>query len=235
VDVDDRQGGITVVSTENDGGRPGIRWKTPAVIGAMTLCLIGGGSALSASAHEAKTTHKASTSCGTKLLYGKSVRIRVRGKRISCERVQQIVRGPCKDGKRWSCFSARTPYPPLFWFRSKERFDRRWSTVIEASRYPCSKATLTSEEWTGPSHEFPTRKQILSDDLIRCDLLAGMSISEVEALLGKPTHSYRSHGHAYRDYVIGPERDSFFQIDPELLSIKFTRGGIYGSASFYQG
>jgi hypothetical protein len=94
---------------------------------------------------------------------------------------------------------------------------------------------LTSQEWSGPSHEFPTRKQILSDDLIRCDMLAGMTVSDIEALLGEPTYSYTSDQHPYRDYEIGPERDSFFQIDPELLSIKFSPSGIFSEASIYQG
>jgi hypothetical protein len=175
-------------------------------------------------------------SCGTKTLYGKTLQIRVRGQMRSCERVQRIIRGKCRiQKKRWSCFSFRTPDPPLVWFRAKELFDRRWSTVVEAERYPCSEAALTSEDWNGPSRRFPTRKQILSDDLIRCELLDGMTISQVEQLLGEPTLSYSSHDHAYRDYDIGPERDSFFQIDPELLSIEFRPDGTFVRASIYQG
>jgi len=200
----------------------------------MTLVVVGA-SALSASAHEAQSGHREFKSCGTKALYGKTLDIRVRGKMRDCDRVQQIIRGRCNDGKRWSCFSFRTPYPPLVWFRSRERFARRWSTVIEAIRYPCKEATLTSEEWAGRSRGFPTRKQILSDDLIRCDLLAGLTVREVTELLGKPAFRSRSHRHVYLAYEVGPERDSFFQIDSEYLSIKFTRGGIYGRASFYQG
>jgi len=175
-------------------------------------------------------------SCGTKTLYGKTLQIRVRGEMRSCERVQRIIRGKCKiQKKRWSCFSFRTPYPPLVWFRSKELFDPRWSTVIEAERYPCTEAALTSEDWNGPSRGFPTRQQILSDDLIRCDLLDGMTISQVEHLLGEPTESSTSHDHAYRDYEIGPERGSFFQIDSEFLSIKFRLDGTFAGASIYQG
>jgi hypothetical protein len=190
----------------------------------------------SAAADAGQPDSTSSKSCGTKMLFGKTLNIRVKGEMRSCQRVQRIIRGKCKiQRKHWSCFSFTTPYPPLVWFRSKELFDRKWSTVIEARRYPCAEATLTSDDWNGPSRKFPTRKQILSDDLIRCDLLDGMTISEVEQLLGDPTKSYTSHDHAYRDYVIGPERDSFFQIDPELLSIKFRLDGTFGGASIYQG
>ena len=193
------------------------------------------GTAGSAGAHEAQLARTGFKHCGTKKLYGHRLQISVRGKVRACERVRQIIRGECKDRKRWSCFSFRTPDPPLVWFPSKERFARRWSTVIKASRYPCTKAALTRQQWSGPSQRFPTRKQILSDDIIRCHLLAGMTVHRVESLLGNPTHSYTSRGHPYRDYVIGPERDSFFQIDPELLSVKFSSSGTFTKASIYQG
>ena len=190
----------------------------------------------SAGADERNDASRGFKSCGTKNLYGKTLDIRVKGEMRSCRRVHHIIRGKCaiRPKRHWSCFSFRTPNPPLVWFRSKEMFDRRWSTVIEARRYPCSEATLTSDEWNGPSREFPTRQQILSDDLIRCDLLEGMTVDEVEELLGKPYERYMSHGHAYRDYSIGPERDSFFQVDAEVLSIKFRRDGTFGRASMYQ-
>ena len=188
-----------------------------------------------ATADRPKPASKGFKHCGTKTLYGKTLDIRVKGEMRSCQRVQRIIRGKCEiQSKHWSCFSFRTPDPPLVWFRSKELFDRRWSTVIEARRYPCAEATLTSEEWNGPSREFPTRQQILSDDLIRCDLLDGMTIDEVEALLGKPDEHGAGHGHPYRDYYIGPERDSFFQVDAEVLSIRFTSKGIFLRASIYQ-
>jgi hypothetical protein len=202
-----------------------------AVLITATVVVAGG----TATADGSKSASKGFKHCGTKTLYGKTLDIRVKGEMRSCQRVQRIIRGKCKiRRKHWSCFSFRTPDPPLVWFRSKELFDRRWSTVIEARRYPCADATLTSEDWNGPSREFPTRKQILSDDLIRCDLLDGMTIDEVEALLGEPSEHGGGRGHPYRDYSIGPERDSFFQVDSEVLSIQFTSKGIFRRASIYQ-
>jgi len=61
-----------------------------------------------------------------------------------------------------------------------------------------------------------------------------MTIDEVGALLGKPSEHGGGRGHPYRDYSIGPERDSFFQIDSEVLSIQFTSKGIFRRASIYQ-
>jgi hypothetical protein len=61
-----------------------------------------------------------------------------------------------------------------------------------------------------------------------------MTIDEVEAHLGKPDEHGAGHGHPYRDYYIGPERDSFFQVDAEVLSIRFTSKGIFLRASIYQ-
>ena len=61
------------------------------------------------------------------------------------------------------------------------------------------------------------------------------SVADVEALLGKTADSCTSRGHPYRDYEIGPERDSFFQLDSEYLSIKFSSGRIFRKASIYEG
>jgi len=82
----------------------------------------------------------AGTRCGTKELYGKRLTIRVLGRRIPCAEVRQIVRGSCRAGRVWSCFSFRPPDPLLVWFPESERFAERWSTTIEARRTPCGEA-----------------------------------------------------------------------------------------------
>jgi hypothetical protein len=171
--------------------------------------------------------------CGTKSLYGHELRIKVRGEPLSCAKVQRIVRGRCNpDGKPWFCFSFRAPYAPLAWILAAERFERRPSTWITASRYPCSEVGPIAEEWNGPTMEFPTRRQMAADDLIRCDLLAGATRAETVGLLGEP--DYRSNGNRFLGYSIGLQRDSYFQIDPEVLSLRFTRDGAFREASIYQ-
>jgi hypothetical protein len=137
------------------GGMIGSTRRLVAVVGPIVLVALWCVS--SAAAHEVEGGRAGFKPCGTKELYDKTLEIRVTGKMRNCERVKQIVRGRCRDEKRWSCFSLRTPYPPLLWYRSRERFDRHRSTVIEARRYPCSEAALTSEQWTAESWPCPTR------------------------------------------------------------------------------
>src|SRR4051794_4051204 len=176
----------------------------------LVLVLAGGGEAQGAAAKE----------CGTKRLYGRSLPLLVRGQPVSCARVRHIVGGRCDAGKRWSCFSLRPPDPLLIWFKERERFRRRYSTVVEARRYPCAQARVTRAAWRRAYQRlrgFPTRAQLFADDILRCHLLAGWSRQRVIHLLGKPYE----HGGHYIEYVIGDERDSFFQIDSELLALGF--------------
>ena len=173
--------------------------------------------------------------CGTKQLYGHLLTIKVRGELDSCRKVARIVRGSCGDGKRWSCFSFHVPGPLLAWFRSKERFDEHLSTLITARRYPCSEVGSVAEQWVAPTRKFPTRKQVVADDLIRCDLLASMEVGDVETLLGEADYVSTSHGRTFLDYTLGPERDSFFQVDSELLSVSFGSDGVFQEATIHQG
>jgi hypothetical protein len=198
---------------------------------AITASIFAGGT----SAHQSSPAQKSFKDCGTKTVYGRTLRIQVTGEVQSCAKVRHIASGKCKDRKQWACFSFRPPGPLLGWFPAKERFDPTWSTFIRAKRYRCSKATLTASQWATPLRGFPTRKQMLSDDIVRCRLLGGRTAAQVKDLLGRPTHQSASHGHRFLDYLIGPERDSFFQVDPEYLSVKFNKQGQYLGASMYQG
>src|SRR3954452_24635317 len=66
--------------------------------------------------------------CGTKRLYGHKLLIRVRGERLPCSKVREVIRGRCRNrsGRTWSCFSFQPPSPVLVWFRDKDRFKETW-------------------------------------------------------------------------------------------------------------
>jgi hypothetical protein len=71
---------------------------------------------------------------------------------------------------------------------------------------------------------FPTRRQLLADDVLRCGLLGpGDSSLEVEAILGPPDEREMAAGSLSFLYGLGPERDSIFQVDPELLLVELKR------------
>jgi hypothetical protein len=150
--------------------------------------------------------------------------------------VREIIRGRCREGKTWSCFSAWPPGPFLYWFREKERFAPRFSTVIEAIRPRCRRVTVTRRAWRRAMRRryrvFPSKLQMLADDVVRCRrILRGKTRPAVVRLLGKP-HSREPRSILYE---IGPERDSFFQVDSEILEIRFDRRGVFRRASFFQG
>src|SRR5215208_3499679 len=167
--------------------------------------------------------------CSTKVLFGKRLQLRVVGEQIPCARVQRIVAGRCRETRHWSCFSFRTPDPLLIWFKERERFARRWSTVIEADRYPCEQANVTAEGWAraraSRSRVFPTRMQVYADDIMRCDVLAGQTYDGVIGLLGRPDHEDDYRGRRQLHWEIGPERDSFVQIDSDVLFVEVGRNG----------
>jgi|tagenome__1003787_1003787.scaffolds.fasta_scaffold20955160_3 hypothetical protein len=175
--------------------------------------------------------------CGTKKLYGKTLAIHVVGDQLPCSEVRKIIRGRCRTGKTWSCFSFQSPAPLLVWFKEAERFQDNESTVIEARRYPCRQARVTARSWGAAqrsfvhSRVFPSRLQMLSDDLIRCHQLRGKTSAQVRRLLGRPDEG----GARYPIWWIGLERDSFFQVDSEYLQLVFRRDGIFRSISIEQG
>jgi hypothetical protein len=176
--------------------------------------------------------------CGTKQLFGKSLELRVVGERIPCSRVRKIVAGRCRETRHWSCFSFRTPDPLLVWFKDRERFARRWTTAIEAQRYPCEQANVTAEGWAraraSQSRVFPTRMQVYVDDIIRCEILKGQTYEGVVALLGKPGSDDLYRGERQLTWEIGPERDSFFQVDSDFLEVVL-RDGVVTRVEQFQG
>jgi hypothetical protein len=91
-----------------------------AILGATILAV--GASAAAIAKTTSSSARTSRVECGTKRLYGKSLTLSVVGRGISCAEVRKIVRGTCRDGKTWSCFSFRAPDPLLVWFKSDERF-----------------------------------------------------------------------------------------------------------------
>jgi hypothetical protein len=170
--------------------------------------------------------------CATKRLYGHRLGVFLVDGDITCAAVRRIIRGPCRDGRTWSCMSFRTPYPVLVWYRTRERFAPSFSMAIEARRPPCSASRVTARAWRrGDGGGFPTRQQVLADDLLRCRQLEGMTKRQVTRLLGRP------HERSAREMAwdVGPERDSVFQIDDEYFDVRFDRHDRFRAASFYQG
>jgi hypothetical protein len=169
--------------------------------------------------------------CATKRLYGQPLGVFLVDGDITCAAVRRIIRGVCRDGRTWSCTSFRAPDPVLVWYRTRERFERFLSMSIEARRPPCSASRVTARAWRRPGGGFPTRRQVLADDLLRCHQLQGMTMHQVTRLLGRPDE---------RDpdtlaWDVGPERDSVIRIDDEYLEVRFDRQGRFRAASFYQG
>lgn len=177
--------------------------------------------------------------CGTKALYGKTLTIHVVGTPIPCSEARAIIRGQCRARKTWSCFSLRAPDPLLVWFKERERFAKHWSTTIEARRYPCRQARVTARAWASArrshANAFPSRQQVLADDLVRCKQLRGRTFAEVQAVLGRPDGSSQTRGRRRADWFLGLERDSFFQVDSELLALTFGRDDVLSSIRFVQG
>jgi hypothetical protein len=160
--------------------------------------------------------------CGKKYLFGRPFSIEVAGKRIKCKNVRRIVASGCRIRlkQKWSCVSFRETKPFLVWFLTAEIFKPRWTTTIRFRRYPCSEAHVTPSLFKHLGKSFPTRRQMLADDLIRCEMLADASTQEVESAIGPPDERAHKRGHTYLYYLLGPERDSLFQIDSELFAVE---------------
>jgi hypothetical protein len=174
--------------------------------------------------------------CGEIERFHHTLELRQRGDVLPCGRAHRIARGPCEQFERWSCFSFRAPGPLLVWFREKEQFSGP-KTLIFARRYPCDEASVTAEEWArsraSQSERFPSLTQVLADDMMRCDQLTGMTAGEVITLLGEPDTESSAEGRTYLDYVIGLQRDSFFQIDSENLSVVVGPDGLVRRVRMY--
>jgi hypothetical protein len=179
--------------------------------------------------------------CGTRALYGQTLTLYAMGTGVTCADVARITAGDCElnPQRTWGCFSFQGKDPALIWFRTREMFDDDWSGWIEARRPPCSAVHVTAEEWKRAVHDsspaFPSEMQILGDDLLRCKLLRGMRYAQVIRLLGRPQESDRVRGKRTIYWEAGRERDSFFQLDSEYLTIRFDSKGRFYAASFEQG
>src|SRR5207249_1094815 len=114
--------------------------------------------------------------------------VKVAGDPIPCSRARAVIAqscGPHPDSP-WSCFSIRISGPFVVWFPTQEVFDGPWSTAIVLSRYPCSQARVTPRLFRRSPDAFPTRRQLVADDLIRCHLLTGLGMGRVIDLIGSP-------------------------------------------------
>ncbi|MFN8149594.1 MAG: hypothetical protein U0R24_00505 [Solirubrobacterales bacterium] len=174
--------------------------------------------------------------CGEATKFGHTFAVNSVGRETAptCGQAQRIIDGKCKVHlkRRWSCFSFQEEDPFILWFLTKEMWARHSTQVVYYERYPCSEANVTSELFARPPLGFPSIRQLLADDIVRCELLAGQTYSQVRKLLGRPDGGKPGH---YVLYVLGPERDSFFQIDPELLAVWFRKNGRYEGVDIFQG
>lgn len=176
-------------------------------------------------------------SCGHRPLFAQRFQVRVRGDYdkfgLDCRLARELTREKCRIrfGRVWSCFSFRSPWPFQVWWPSDETWEAQYSTVVELRRYPCPRARLSARRFRRPSREFPTRRQLLADDVIRCELLRGKRRRRVRRLLGRPDFSSGK----LTSYYLGDQRDSYFQIDPEHLYLSYSRGGRVRSASIGPG
>ncbi len=129
--------------------------------------------------------------------------------------------------RQWSCFSFRKDAPFIAWFPSEDLFKRNLYPVALLRRYPCSEAKVTPRAFGEAKGRFPTRRQLLADDVLRCHLLGrGNNYVDVEQLLGPPDEREPEGGSILFVFFLGPERDSFFQMDPELLLIELSHGKV---------
>jgi hypothetical protein len=221
------------------------RVKTPFRRSALLLSaalLIGAVASASIAIATAKTlgakappSSKAQKTCGSKELFGHTFSVWVVGKPLTCAKARQISSASCgiKLHRKWSCFSFPVDKPFLAWFPTKELYRRHWSTTIALRRYPCADARVSPQLFEPLGRGFPTRRQMLADDLIRCHLLKDKNTTEVEAEIGAPEEIETSQGKTSFVYALGRERDSFIQIDNESLLVEFANGAV-ASVSIFQ-
>lgn len=209
--------------------------KRPASrIAVVLVAVVAGTATFTATVATSASAQSTNVSCGTKQLYGKALELRVRGKPLDCAQVRGIVDGACRHRRTWTCWPPWTPGPALVWFRTREMFSREVSTEIQALRYPCSEAEVTAAAWAAARKRlrgFPTHAQVLADDTLRCHLLDGLDRDGIVALLGRPDEHA---GTRFLDYTLGTERDSFFAIDDEFLSVELDADGHFKHARIAQ-
>lgn len=206
-----------------------MRWGSKALIAVAAVLLFAG---TAQARGPSDLTRESSSSCGDTSLFGHT--FEVRADLVRCGQARRLIDAKCKlhIREKWSCFSLREEDPFVVWFLTSEMFKRRWTRVVYYERYPCSEASFAPELFAREPRGFPSVRQLLADDLIRCDLLAGQSYDQVKRLLGPPDGGKPGK---FLSYVLGLERDSFFQIDPELLYVTFAKDGQVSGLNIYQG
>lgn len=169
-------------------------------------------------------------------VFGRPFRIRVLRGELGCHRVRRIASRRCALylNRQWSCLSYREARPFIAWMPSDELFRIRPSPEIVFKRYPCRRARVTPSLFATRGMAFPTRRQMLADDVVRCRMLSGRAPAAVIAAIGPPDERSGDHQRGAFLYWLGPERDSIVQIDDEALLIEF-RGGRARTATIVQG
>ncbi len=167
--------------------------------------------------------------CGTVSLFDHRFPLEAQG--IGCAQARRLMRRRCRDYLRgtWTCNSFREDAPFVVWLPLAQVFGRRYYPVAALRRYPCSEAKVTPSLFAVEPRQgqFPSRRQLLADDLVRCHLLEpGDTVAEAEALLGPPDGEEAEAGHRHWRWILGTERDSIFKIDPELLDLEITGGRV---------
>ena len=162
--------------------------------------------------------------CGSTTLFQHRFAVEAQG--IGCTKARAVVSAPCAVDldRQWSCASYREEAPFVAWFPSEDLFKRTRYPAVLLRRYPCSQAKVTPALFALFTKGFPTRRQLLADDVLRCGLLQpGDSAAAVREVLGAPEGEETEAGRFYFVYGLGLERDSIIQIDPELLEIELKR------------
>lgn len=177
----------------------------------------------------------AETTCGTKELYGRTYTLYAHN--VTCAEVEQITSGTCDVfAEPWYCASGHAPGPPLHWGKSAEIFADEPTAWIDTRRAPCAESKVSAAGWKRARKpadaQFPTERQLLTDDVLRCrQVRRGMTGRAVTRLLGRPDE--RSGREL--SWELGPERGSVMQIDSEYLHVALDRKGRVRLAGIYQG
>lgn len=165
--------------------------------------------------------------CGNWPLFGHRFPIETRG--IDCAEGRRLLSMRCalRPHRRWSCASARPGGPFVSWFPTADLFRGRRYPEVLLRRYPCSQSRVTPRLFGFLGRGYPTRRQLLADDVLRCGLVRiGDSVADVEATLGRPDGAEREAGRSYFAYDLGLERSPILAVDSELLRVDLRKGHV---------
>jgi hypothetical protein len=189
----------------------------------MLACLLAPGTAMAAPKVPPgpEITDLGHRLCGGKELFQHRFPVEAQG--IRCGQARRLLSRRCALhlSQRWSCLSFREERPFITWIPTEDLFKRFAYPAALLQRYPCSEAEVTPKLFGSAPRGFPTRRQLLADDVLRCRLLQpGDSVVESEQMLGPADEREPERDGLSLIYSLGPERDSLVQIDPELLLIE---------------